>query len=435
MKTKLLVSQIAPFIVVWAVFYVMTLLSPELRVLKGNSDFLAQYTAGRLLLNGQGTHLYDLEAQKQAQERVLASLHSNVEFAEGLLLFSHPPFAALSYSLFSWLPYVAAFLTWNVFSVACFVTGIAKLVRYYRLHEQPHFELVLPLCLVFLPVSATLLQGQNTSLAFLLAVLAFLDFKQRHGFRAGIWLAAGLVKFQMLPVPLFILLCKRRWQALAGFLSGSSVLVLISFCVVGLEGLQSYLNLLAEMPGWVDRFGVDPLKAQCIRGQVFLLLYNRVPALIPAATIALDGILLILLLRSWKGKWDTQHPSFDLKFALLIIVALLVAPHVNFHDLAFLLLPGLILFHYTGSSGGIPTPKWWRLALFLVGFPLQLLPLISSPVGPVQFNVIGLLLLGGVALCVIRSLKKSRKLSSCLEQPSGQEIKLSVGEAGKDPVL
>ena len=148
-------------------FYLLAVVSPHLRVLKGNSDFLAQYTAGQLLLQGQGEHLYDVKAQNQVQSKVLASLNSDVQFAEGLLLFTHPPFVALSYVPVARLPFVTGFLVWNGISFICFVAGIAQMVRYYRLHEQPDFEVLILLCLFYLPLSATLLQGQNTAVAFL----------------------------------------------------------------------------------------------------------------------------------------------------------------------------------------------------------------------------------------------------------------------------
>jgi len=400
-KEKLLTFRIGAFAVVWLVFCVLTLLSPQLRVLRGNSDFLAQYTAGRLLLNHQGSSLYQFDLQEQVQRDVLASLDSDVQFHGGLLPFIHPPFVAWLYLPTAWLPYAAALLLWNVFSFACFATGIVKLVRYYRLCEQPDLERLIALCLVFVPVVATLLQGQNTFVAFLFLVLAFLELKQGFEFRSGIWLSLVLVKFQLLPVPLLMLLLKRRWKALFGFLAGSSVLLLVSLYVVRLEGCWSYLKLLGEMPGWVDRYGINPLKAHCIRGQMFLLFYNRLPGVIPGLTGLLSISVVMLVLRCWKGKWNPGSPLFDLKFALLVIAGLLVAPHVNFHDLALLLLPGLIIFHHT-RRGGLLQQSRLRLMLLVVGFPLQLLAFVSSPTVPLQINVIGLSVLGGMVLSALR---------------------------------
>ena len=395
-------ARAATFSSIWLAFYLLAVVSPQLRVLKGNSDFLAQYTAGQLLLQGQGEHLYDIKAQKQVQAKVLASLNSDVQFAEGLLLFTHPPFVALSYAPVARLPFVTGFLIWNVISLICFVAGIAQLVRYYRLHEQPDFEVLTFLCLLYLPVSATLLQGQNTAMAFLFLVLSFLNFKRGSELTAGLWLSLVLVKFQLLPVMLLILLLKRRWQALLGFCAGGLVLALISLGIVGWEGLWRYLKLLSEMPEWVNRYGLNPLGAHSIRGQMFLLFHNTLPRIIPSMTILLNVVLVIALFRCWKGEWNTQNEFFDVKFALLIILGLLVAPHVNFHDLAFLLLPGLVVFHHTAKEG-VLMDSCLRSTLFVVGFPLQVLSFIALPIVPIQFNVIGLIALTAVLVHTIRS--------------------------------
>ena len=213
--------------------------------------------------------------------------------------------------------------------------------------------------------------------------------------KAGIWLSLVLVKFQLLPVTLLVLLLKRRWRALLGFCAGGFVLTLISLGVVGWAGLWSYLKLLREMPTWVNRYGLNPLGAHSIRGQMFLLFHNTLPGLVPSMTILLNVVLVIVLFRCWKGEWNTQSEFFDVKFALLIIVGLLVAPHVNFHDLSFLLLPGLVVFHHTAREGVLKDSRL-RSTLFVVGFPFQVLAFLVIAILPIQINVIGLLMLGGV---------------------------------------
>jgi Glycosyltransferase family 87 len=392
-------------------FYALALLTPQLRVRQGNSDFLAQYTAGQMLLNSQGRDLYNLELQKQTQGRILATLDSDVAFKGGLLPFIHPPFVALAYFPLADLSYLAALLTWTVGSLICFTIGVWNLARYYELNEEPDFELVMVLCAVFLPVVATVLQGQITSVAFVCLVLTFLEFKRGREFRAGIWLSLVLVKFQVLPVPLFVLLVKRRWRALLGFLAGGSPLVLISLLVVGTQGCWTYLKLLSEMPTWVDLYGLSPAIAQCIRGQMFQLFHGWWPGLVVPLTILFDVVLVIILLRFWRDEWNPNGHLFDVKFAVMIIVAVLVAPHVNFHDLAFLLLPALVLYSHTGRRGLALQQNRVRLALFLLAFPIQLLTFVSSPGFPIQINVVALVVLGGLSVGAVHSKVRSMSVA------------------------
>ena len=94
-----------------------------------------------------------------------------------------------------------------------------------------------------------------------------------------------------------------------------------------------------------------------------------------------------------------------MKFALLVVVGLLIAPQINFHDLVFLLLPGLILFHFaSGETGELPI----RWILFAVGFPLQVLNFMALPIVPIQVNVIGLIAVATVLFHTIRSTGSAR---------------------------
>jgi Glycosyltransferase family 87 len=396
------------FVVIWAAFYLTALLSPQLRVLKGNSDFLAQYTAGRLLLGGQGRQLYDIERQEQAQRRILASLNSDVEFAGGLLLFSHPPFVSLLYVAIAWLSYTPAFLVWNLASALCFVTGLAKLIRYYRIKSSTDLERLGLASLMYLPVSATLLQGQNTSVAFLCLVLAFLSFKRSNEFRAGLWLSLVLMKFQILPLLLLTLLVKRRGMALLGFLVGGSCLGVASLLVVRPAGVLGYLELLGQMSRWVGVYGVNPIGANCLRGQMYLLFYNIAPEIAFVTTLLFCSVFVAIALLCWRDAWKPESDCFDLKFALLIVVGLLVAPQINFHDLAFLLFPGVTLFHLSARDSRHPLAPW---IVFIVAFPLQILSFMSLSFVPIQFNVIGMIVLTIVLLDAVRL--KSCTLTDC----------------------
>jgi len=387
------------FVAIWVAFYVTALLIPQLKVLRGNSDFLAQYTSATVVLSGKGQDLYDFEAQKRVQRTILDSLDSDVEFAGGLLLFSHPPFVAFLYVTVAWLSYIPAFLAWNLISGACLIAGVVKLVRFYQIKSPTDLEQIGLSCLIFMPVSAVLLQGQSTSVAFLCLVLAFVNLKRASEFWGGLWLSLALIKFQILPLLLLVLLFKKRAKALVGFLTGGLSLAAASLLTVGPAALLRYLSLLRDMPGWVDLYGVNPVGANCLRGQVYLLFYNALPEMALAVSLLLNGALIVFALFCWKGNWNSESPVFDLKFGLTIVVGLLIAPQVNFHDLSFLLFPGVILFHVADRKVGHMPIRW---ILFTVAFPLQILSFMALPIVPIQLNVIGLIVLSAVFFEAIR---------------------------------
>jgi hypothetical protein len=162
----------------------------------------------------------------------------------------------------------------------------------------------------------------------------------------------------------------------------------VSLLVVGPTGLLGYLKLMQRVSDWVGLYGVNPLGANCLRGQMYLLFYKVMPDIVAVALLC------------GRGAWQPQSHSFDLKFALLIVVGLLIAPQINFHDLAFLLYPGLILLHRSVPDLKHLPARW---IVFIVGFPLQVLSLTSLPVVPIKFNVIGLIVLTIVLLNAARS--------------------------------
>jgi hypothetical protein len=184
----------------------------------------------------------------------------------------------------------------------------------------------------------------------------------------------------------------------------------VSLLVVGPTGLLGYLKLLERVSDWVGLYGVNPIGANCLRGQMYLLFYKVMPDIVFITTLLSSTAFVTIALFSWRGAWQPESDSFDLKFALLIVVGLLIAPQVNFHDLAFLLYPGLTLLHLPVRDLKDLPARW---IVFIVGFPLQILSFISLPFVPIQFNVIGLIVLAIVLLNAVRS-----KGCALLDHPS-----------------
>jgi hypothetical protein len=175
----------------------------------------------------------------------------------------------------------------------------------------------------------------------------------------------------MTPPLLLLLLIKKRWKILCGFLAGSAALVMVSILAVRFDGLRSYLDLLFKLPDWIDLYGVSPQKAYCIREEVFALLPRALPRFVNGFVTVFDQALLAILLILWEGKWNRKEADFDPKFALLVIVSILIAPHGNLHDLSLLVLPGFLNAH--NASGEGPKQFGARLllgSLFVVFFPV-----------------------------------------------------------------
>jgi hypothetical protein len=76
---------------------------------------------------------------------------------------------------------------------------------------------------------------------------------------------------------------------------------------------------------------------------------------------------------AWKWKTDPPHPAFDLSFALMVAVSVMVSYHLNGYDMSLLLIPLLLAAEWMLSRSTASTAAT-RLLLAATGL-LFLMPL------------------------------------------------------------
>lgn len=347
------------------------------RIAKGDPDFTAFYTAGELLREGRGRQLYDAQAQLQLQR----AFASDFEIRHGALPYIHPPFEALIFVPLAFLPYLPAFVVWNVVNLAMLV-AIPLLLRgaLDGLLDVPVWEWILAL-LAFFPVFANLLQGQDAILLLLVFVLSYRALRSGADFTAGCWLGAGIFRYHLaVPLVLILALWGRRKLA-AGFATVSAAAVLLSVAMVGWRGALKYPaymwqwasassygrtpprlmpNLLGLLTGWSWPEGAWwPLQFAVLAGSVFLLV----------------GMVRMRHLAN-------ERQFHDLSLGCAIIAALLVSYNTSTYDMCLLVLPiAFVAQHFLAGhfledrcirEGPRLSVKWVRVALPVV-------PLLVSP--------------------------------------------------------
>ena len=373
------------------------------RVLEGNNDFIAFYTAARMVWDGKGAQLYDLREQTVYQEEILRSLHTEFRFRDGLLAYNHPPFEILWYIPLGGLSYLKAYWVWLAVSLFCVLAGVCLLLRFPRNLERGRLVQYLLGSLAFFPVFINLLQGQDSATLFLFWTLSYWNLVRAREATAGIWLSLLLQKFQVVLPTLLVLVILRRWRVLNGFLAGSIVLLAISLALVGPSGIESYGRLIVEMSGWIERRGIYPSQMHNVRAQFYIWLYGQYPFLANLLTGLASLALLTLLVRVWKGEWRPGSARFGLKFSLLVTISLLVSPHLNLHDLSCLLLPGLLIGQ-VANEGTLSSLHRLQRVAWLVGYPFILASLVVSTWVPIQLSVWGMM---GVVVLLIQALNQS----------------------------
>lgn len=293
-------------------------------------DFGALYTAGWIVSQGEGAKLYNLGQQAEAEERVLER--------KGLLPIIHPPFEALAFAPLSLLPYSCAYLAWGAMNIALWMWFAYLLRPYVPIPKQPFRYLIL--CFAFFPAWIALFQGQTSFLLLLLFTLVFMSLKRGKDFRAGIFLALGLLRFQIvLPFALMLLLL-RKWRVMAGFSLTAGALAAVSVLVAGIAGMRSYILLMLHLVKHATDplLLVNPRLMPTVRGFFGTLLQGRLPSTWSSTFIAILCVALILL-ACWQ--WES-HRSLERAFSCALIASILAGFHVYPHDLVLLLLPVLL---------------------------------------------------------------------------------------------
>jgi len=308
------------------------------RVQKGDPDFTAFYTAGRILREGRAAQLYRGATQNAAQWEFA----TDTDLRRGPLPYICPPFEALIFVPLTFLPYGKAFALWNLVNLGLLI-AIARWLRraFGSLEKFPLWEWILVL-LAFFPVFTNFLQGQDAILLLLFFVLGFRALDRNAEFAAGCWLGLGVFKFHLV-VPLVLILALWKGRRLAlGFAATASAATLVSLGIVGWHGALRY-------PAYAWRVVSVPGHGQTPLGLMsnLLGLVTGWPVLEsvgwPLRLVALAGsaALLIVVVRMRGLANDARF--FRLSFACAVVTAVLVSYLTNTHDLCLLVLPLALL--------------------------------------------------------------------------------------------
>ena len=164
----------------------------DLRILEGNSDFAANYSAARLVRQFGTSDLYSLELQKKVQKEVLRG----GSFPGGLLPYTHPPFEILLFAPFGYLPYSHAFILWDLLngSSLLLLPWVMSTSRFGGL--KAHRKTILFAVVSFYPFAVCLWVGQDSIVYLWLVILAYILLRRHKEFWAGVVLGLSFFRFQ-----------------------------------------------------------------------------------------------------------------------------------------------------------------------------------------------------------------------------------------------
>jgi hypothetical protein len=325
-------------------------------------DFSEFYCAAQIVRQGLGHDLYNAVTQAAFEYKV-AALH---------VFFNHPPFETLVYLPFTYFSYRTAYILWVLVSLGllaastrliCKHTAVVQAVSQY-VRMPADFGLVLALFATFSPVTTCLMLGQNSVLTFLIYTLVFVFLTRGSQFAAGCMLACGLYKFQLILPFLLILVLRRKWPAIKGFVLIASFLLLASVAISGVHVLVAYPYFLFFDPVFRKFAGFAPQFMPNLNGLVYLGAHTLNSKFVFAGTLTVCTVATLVLTAK---HWSDQY--LNLSFAASLLGTMLCSYHLYNYDLTLLLLPIAIVGGELAVRGQLLGSRMFTFLLIVLFIP------------------------------------------------------------------
>jgi hypothetical protein len=323
-------------------------------------DYAVYYSAGALVRGGDGAELYEPAALAVVEGGTWGDERGSFEGAA----FFNPPFVALAFVPYSYLPIGWASLVAGLGAAAAFSALAAGGTRLLGLAGWRYHVGGAALFLASASVGHAVFHGQLTP--FLLAGwLCFAAFSGQGRQRlAGASLGLLLVKPQMLALIVPVLVWKRQWSSLGGLAAVAIPLVAISLVVAGPMASVSYPVALLRSTSWD---GVDGVSNDLMLG--WLGLTSRYAGDPEGARMLAAGLALVTAAAACvalRGSWSPEEPLWGLQLAAIICGTLLINPHFWLQDAAQLAVVVGLGARFAQRTGRRVSP--WALAYVALAF-------------------------------------------------------------------
>ena len=292
------------------------------------SDFIGLYNFGRISQTKGVPYIYNIEEQKKVEEEIVG--HSVTP-----IFYTHLPFIAPLASALVDEDYVASFKRWVVVLLFLNAINVYLLVNMLEIQKFTRENLVI-LCLgayLFDPTFSGLMNGQDTAILLLGAAIWVSGLFSKNDTLSGIGLSLTTVRPQValfLAIPFFF----RRRKIFWGFLIGSSILVAISFGLLGKEGVFRFIQSIRyiENTVWHESHALDMPTISGIIRRNFTISD-------PMPVKNLVWICYILGIAGFCLMWHKSTEISEMHIGLLSTVCIFLLPYAHYHDLILLLIP------------------------------------------------------------------------------------------------
>jgi hypothetical protein len=352
----LVFSLFAQFAVVWT----------QLEDIRGGYfDFVLYYSGARILNEGNGAQLYDLQVQREYQKE-FGVANQNRD-----LPFNHLPYELLALLIPAKFSFPVAHSLWAAINILLLAVILLRLFPFVEARHRWLFALML---FAYFPTLTALKMGQDSVITTFLLVETFVSLKRNRYAIAGGLLALGLYKPQFVLPMLGIFLLHRRWSSIFGFLFTGLLLGVLSLAMVGWNGLLGLFSLW--LPMMQRGHVVWPELMTNLRGLMYMILdLGGLSGATNILTLALSVLAYVMVLRLWPRSADERNELFDLRFALAVVMTALISFHLYSYDGTLLAIPLIIMLNQVLKD---PNPYPMRHRVFLAILIAWFVPLVPN---------------------------------------------------------
>jgi len=286
-------------------------------------DYADYYAAGRMVLEGDLSRVYDFMAHHAALERIFGDIPFLLEWV-------YPPTFLLPIVPLALLPFSISYPVWLI------LTFIPAAFAVYYLSGKNKFA---PIWYLLYPGAVLNIRwGQNGFLTA--ALLGFgVYFIESNPLLAGLMFGLLTFKPQMALVPFAVMLLTKKWKAFGWSCLFAFALALLSALVFGFD---TWVNFFVTSPGnaarlaasWVTtNWGIPTLSTslRCL-GLNGIWLYGSL------AVVA--ALALYACVRVWNAT-----KVFSLRMAAIFITMFLAFPYISLYDFAIFGIPMTLMIY------------------------------------------------------------------------------------------
>jgi hypothetical protein len=341
----------------WSV-YIWNMATPGLLDRAGNlkgTDFLHFYTLGSLALahDGADPHndLYNMKAQSElASQRVPAA--AGIHY-----LPLYPPQVSLLFAPFARLSYPWALICW--LTLSSLIYGLCGYAIWRACSNLRQYRFTVLILAVAFPAFWHLVAwGQTSALALACFTLAFFALRAQREFLAGLALGCLIFKPQLGVAAAVIFVDVRRWRVIAGASLSAAVQLAAAWISYGPNSLRSWIQTLSRLPSLLPLLEPKLYQTHCLRTFWTMLLPW------PRVAFAFYFITALLTLALAARCWQCSLP-LPLRYSVVLLATVLVAPHLTVYDLVVLAPAFLLLSNWIAIQPDDSTTPQLKLLLYL----------------------------------------------------------------------